>query len=99
MSFLLVLQKKAFRRFMDGRPGPWGAMAVSVFGIRTMWRWSRRDGEVAYRTVLKPGESVVVEHTTDTAASRKRDRKRQRKVDAKAKRHRKKDRSDPVGTR
>ncbi|MBS1847425.1 MAG: hypothetical protein JST73_04025 [Actinobacteria bacterium] len=81
MSFLLLLQKKFFRRFMDGRPGPWGAMAVGVFGLRTLWRWSRRESDVVYRTKLKPGESLTVTHSEDTELSLKRDRRAARRAE------------------
>lgn len=84
MNVLLILQKKFFRRFMDGRPGPWGALAAGMFGFRTLWRWSRRSEEVVYRGALEPGESVVVTHTTDTVVSLKRDRRLAKKTDKKA---------------
>lgn len=84
MALLLALQKKFFRRFMDGRPGPWGAMAVGVFGVRTLWRWSRRSDDVVYRTVLEKGETVTIAHTSDTEVSLKKDRKAAKKAARKA---------------
>lgn len=80
MNFLLSLQKKWFRRFMDGRPGPWGALTVGMFGIRTLWRWSRRTEKVAYRSTLEPGESVLITHTRDTAVTVKKDRRKAKKA-------------------
>lgn len=80
MALLALLQKKFFRRFLDGRPGPWGVMAVGIFGLRTLWRWSRRTEDVSYRTVLKPGESLTISHTPDTEKSLKKQDKARRRA-------------------
>lgn len=63
---LPFLQRAAFRRFRSGSPGPWGAMAVGLFGFRTVLRWAKRNEDVVYREVLRPGEQVVVTHRTTT---------------------------------
>ena len=86
MSLLLSLQRKMFRRFMDGRPGPWGAMAVGIFGFRTLWRWARRNEEVVYRAELKPGETVTVAHTTDTEVSMRKARRADKRAARRARR-------------
>ncbi len=69
---LQFLQRAAFRRFREGRPGPWGAVAVGVFGVRTLARWAKRNEEVVYREVLRPGEQVVVTHRTETRRALRR---------------------------
>lgn len=84
MNVLQTLQKKSFRQFMDGRPGPWGALTVGLFGVRTLWRWSRRTPEVVYRGTLEPGESIQITNTDDTEVSLKRDRKKAKKTAKKA---------------
>lgn len=86
MTLLLLLQRRFLRRFLDGKPGPWGALAAGIFGFRTLWRWSRRSDDVAYRAVLKPGETVTIAHTTDTEVSVKRDQRKAKRADRKAKR-------------
>lgn len=90
MNFLLMLQKRFFRRFMDGRPGPWGALAAGVFGFRTLLRWSRRTEEIVYRGELEPGRSLVITHTGDTEVSLKKDRRHARKDRRRAERARRK---------
>ncbi len=80
MSFLAIWQKKAFRAFMDGRPGPWGALAAGIFGFRTLRRWSRRTEQIVYRGELEPGGSLVITHTNDTVVSLKKDRKAAKKA-------------------
>lgn len=94
MALLLILQKKLFRRFMDGHPGPWGAMTVAVFGVRRLWKWNSRKEQIEYRTVLKPGETITVTNTTDTEASLKRDRRKARRATRRAKRGRSRNRAE-----
>lgn len=79
MAVLLFLQRRFLRRFMEGRAGPWGALAAGVFGMRMLMRWGRRSEDVAYRAVLEPGETVTITHTTDTEVTMKRDRRRARR--------------------
>lgn len=86
MGILSYIQNDAFRRFMKGTRGPWGPLAVAVFGVRMLVKWSGRRGDVVYREVLAPGEEVRIVHTTDTRTTRK---KADRSA-AKSKRHAKK---------
>ncbi len=69
MGILLRLQKSSFRRFRDGHAGPWGALAVGLFGVRTLRRWSRRSEDVVYREKLEPGERLTITHRVDTKGS------------------------------
>jgi hypothetical protein len=63
---LAFIQRAAFRRFRNGSPGPWGVVAVGLFGMRTLLRWAKRNEDVVYREVLRPGQEVVVSHRTTT---------------------------------
>ncbi|HET8930540.1 MAG TPA: hypothetical protein VFN21_07785 [Acidimicrobiales bacterium] len=90
MALLLMLQRRFFSRFMEGRAGPWGALAAGVFGFRMLVKWGRRSEDVAYRAVLKPGETVTIAHTADTEVSLKRDALKVKRDGRKAKRAAKK---------
>ena len=69
-AFLSFLQRSAFKRFRDGRPGPWGALAASIFGFRMLLRWSKRTEEVVYRSVIEPGEGLTITHLTESTFGR-----------------------------
>ncbi len=69
-AFLSFLQRSAFRRFRDGRRGPWGALAASIFGFRMLLRWSKRTEEVVYRGVVEPGEAITITHLTESVGER-----------------------------
>ena len=75
MALLLMLQKKFFRHFMDGRRGPWGVFAIGIFGLRTLRKWIVRREEIAFRTKLKPGETIQIENTMETPKSLKKERR------------------------
>ncbi len=66
MSLLSVLQRNAFRKFLGGGSGAWGAIAAGVFAARTLNRWAKRTEDVVYRETLQPGETVTITHRTDT---------------------------------
>lgn len=86
MAFLLLLQRRFFSRFMEGRPGPWGALAAGIFGFRMLLKWGRKSEDVAYRAVLKPGETLTIAHSTDTEVSVKRNARRERRTAKKQRR-------------
>ncbi len=69
-AFLSFLQRSAFKRFRDGRPGPWGALAASIFGFRMLLKWSKRTEEVVYRGVVAPGEGLTITHLTESTSGR-----------------------------
>ncbi len=75
------IQRNALRRFVSGKPGPWGAVAVAAFGVRTMQRMGNRRANVVYREVLQPGQEIVVTHRTDLTLGKRKSRK-VRKADA-----------------
>lgn len=64
---------------MDGRPGPWGVVAVGAFGVRMLVRFAKRSDDVVYRAELKPGESVMIEHDTVTVGQAKKAKGRRAK--------------------
>ena len=66
MSFISFLQRSAFRRFRNGSSGPWGAIAAGLFGFRMLLKWAKRNEEVVYREVIKPGQSVTVTHRPES---------------------------------
>lgn len=58
-----------------------GALAVGIFGFRTLMRWAARNEEVVYCEKLAPGEQVLVTHRTEShkavaRSERKRGRRR-----------------------
>ena len=66
MAILTFLQRSAFRRFRNGSSGPWGAIAAGLFGFRMLVKWAKRDEEVVYREVIKPGQAVTVTHLRES---------------------------------
>jgi hypothetical protein len=86
MALLLLLQRRFFSRFMEGRPGPWGALAAGIFGFRMLLKWGRKSEDVTYRTVLKPGETLTIAHTPDTEVSAKRVARTHKRAARKARR-------------
>lgn len=86
MALLLMLQRRFFSRFMEGRAGPWGALAAGIFGLRMLVKWSRKSEDVTYRTVLKPGETMTIAHTADTEVSVKRDARKAKRAAKKTRR-------------
>ena len=80
-SVVPFIQRNALKRFVSGKPGPWGAVAVAAFGVRTMQRMGTRRANVVYREVLQPGEEIVVTHRADLTMGKRRSRK-VRKADA-----------------
>lgn len=66
MTILSFLQRSAFRRFRNGTSGPWGAIAAGLFGLRMLVKWAKRNEEVVYREVIKPGQSVTVTHRPES---------------------------------
>jgi len=88
MALLLLLQRRFFSRFMEGRPGPWGALAAGIFGFRMLVKWGRKSEDVAYRAVLRPGETLTIAHSTDTEVSVKRSARRAKRDARKQRRRR-----------
>jgi hypothetical protein len=78
---LPFIQRNALRRFVSGKPGPWGAVAVVAIGMRTMQRMSARRSNVVFREVLPPGQELLVTHRDDLTQREARSR-RKRKAEA-----------------
>ena len=66
MAILTFLQRSAFRRFRNGSAGPWGAIAAGLFGFRMLVKWAKRNEEVVYREVIKPGQAITVTHRNES---------------------------------
>jgi hypothetical protein len=78
---LPFIQRNALRRFVSGKPGPWGAVAVVAIGMRTMQRMGARRSNVVFRQELPPGQELLVTHRADLTQREARSRRR-RKADA-----------------
>jgi hypothetical protein len=61
---LRLLELLAARRRRAGAHPVWTAAAFAAFLLRTHQKRSARD-EVTLRETLKPGETLVITHTTD----------------------------------
>jgi hypothetical protein len=66
MTILTFLQRSAFRRFRNGSSGPWGAIAAGLFGFRLLVKWAKRNEDVVYREVIKPGQAITVTHRSES---------------------------------
>jgi len=60
---LTLLERLALRRKRQGSSGLWTAVAFAAFLLRQYRKRSERD-TVSLREVLRPGESLVISHTT-----------------------------------
>jgi hypothetical protein len=60
---LSLLERLARRRKRQGASGIWTAVAFAAFLLRQYQKRAGRD-EVALREELRPGESLVISHTT-----------------------------------
>lgn len=60
---LSLLERLALRRKRQGASGIWTAVALAAFLLRQHQKRAGRD-EVALREELRPGESLVISHTT-----------------------------------
>lgn len=60
---LTLLERLALRRKRQGASGIWTAVAFAAFLLRQYQKRAGRD-EVALREELRPGESLVISHTT-----------------------------------
>ncbi len=58
-----LLERLALRRKRQGASGIWTAVAFAAFLLRQYQKRAGRD-EVALREELRPGESMVISHTT-----------------------------------
>jgi hypothetical protein len=66
MSVLARLQREGVRRGLFGTSRAWTAIAVGSFTLRQLKKLAKRDAEVVHCQELKPGESILISHTTDT---------------------------------
>lgn len=66
MSVLARLQRVGVRRGVFGTSRAWTVVAVGTFTLRQLGKLAKRDPEVVHRQELKPGESILISHTTDT---------------------------------
>ncbi len=60
---LRILELLAVRRRRNGASGIWTGVAFAAFLLRWHQRRAERD-TVSLREELKPGESLVISHTT-----------------------------------
>jgi len=60
---LRLLELVALRRKRDGATGIWTGGAFAAFLVRLYQKRTRRDS-VSLREELRPGESLVISHTT-----------------------------------
>jgi hypothetical protein len=60
---LRVLERLARRRGRPGAHPAWTAVALAAFLLRLLQQRSQRH-EVSLREELKPGETLVISHTT-----------------------------------
>ncbi len=60
---LRVLELLAVRRRRNGASGIWTGVAFAAFLVRLHQRRSQKDS-VSLREELRPGESLVISHTT-----------------------------------
>lgn len=84
MSLLVFLQRSAFRRFRNGSTGPWGAVAAGLFGFRMLLKWAKRNEEVVYRGVIKPGQVITVTHRPESRRTLARAEKESTRRDRRA---------------
>jgi hypothetical protein len=63
MLFLSILERLARRRRRAGASPIWTAAAFAAFLLRTHQRRSAKDA-VVLREELKPGQSLLISHTT-----------------------------------
>jgi hypothetical protein len=62
------------QRGVIGGSVPWVLVAAVLWGAKAMQWAMRREEQVVYRTVLKPGETLEIVHSAEGPASRKRSR-------------------------
>ncbi len=60
---LALLERLALQRKRQGASGIWTAVAFAAFLLAQYQKRSRND-EVALREELRPGESIMISHTT-----------------------------------
>lgn len=60
---LTLLERLARRRMRSGASGVWMAVTLAAFLVREYQKRADRD-PVALREELRPGESLVISHTT-----------------------------------
>jgi hypothetical protein len=63
MLLLNLLERLSARRRATGRGGIWTGIAFATFLLRWHQRRSARD-TITLREELRPGESILVTHTT-----------------------------------
>jgi hypothetical protein len=61
---LALLERLALRRRRPGSSGVWTAIAFAAFLLRQYQRRAARDS-VSLREELRPGESLLITHTTN----------------------------------
>ena len=61
--FLRLLEMLALRRKRSGASGIWTGVAFAAFLVRLYQRRADKDS-ISLREELRPGESLVISHTT-----------------------------------
>jgi hypothetical protein len=64
----------SLQRGVVGGSIPWMAVAAVLWGAKAVQWALRREERVVYRTVLEPGETLEIVHSTESKASRRRSR-------------------------
>lgn len=62
---LRFLSRRGLSRGLEGSRG-WLAVGVVAWAVRLLVRLARRAPQVVYESRLEPGETLVIEHHTDT---------------------------------
>lgn len=76
---LRLLQTRGVSRGVLGGSRGWFWVAVVTWGLRRFRRMVGSEPELVYRGDLRPGETLQIDHLTETRAGR-RVRSRRRKV-------------------
>jgi hypothetical protein len=63
---LRLVQSRGVRRGVYGRSRGWFWVAVVTFGVRRLRRAIGSEYELVYRGEVKPGETIQIDHLTQT---------------------------------
>jgi hypothetical protein len=66
MSIVDVVQRTAVRRGVFGTSRAWLAVAIGTWSLRQARRIASRRETAVLTEELRPGESLLITHTTDT---------------------------------
>jgi hypothetical protein len=66
MPILQRLQSEGVRRGVLGSSRAWTIIAVASFALRQLRKLAGNEPKVVHCQELKPGESIIITHTTET---------------------------------